>query len=128
MPINLTVALTLPNATRVLVSNVHADEESEVMYLNVEMRTTSATNHVVSTRAIVIRNGVSDQLVRGTLTANGPLTDALQKNNGTLNTPTGFTDALNAWRGNATASGRKAALEAYLLSVGIVDSVSLAGT
>lgn len=127
MPITLTTPYVIPNGTRIVIGRVHPDEDTEIMTIVIELRTPPATNHILSFRTLMIKNGQCDVVSRATLGANQQVADLLLYQPGVLSLSTGFTDAMNAWRGSASASNRKAALEAWCLSSGVIHS-SLTGT
>ena len=127
MPITLSVAITNPNGTRLIIADVHPNDVNSTMTVTLELRTPPLTDHVVSSRTITIRNGASDRISRATLTASQRLEDWLLYEPNVLTTATGYTDAITAWRGGTTAAGRRTALEAQMLSAGTIHS-SLTGT
>lgn len=124
MTVNLNVNINLPNATRWMVNTVQVDDDAARMTVLIQLRTTGVTDLIVYEIPLTVINGVSSKLSRAVPTPLQSVTSVLSV--GSLSTPTGFTDAMNAWKGGGNANARKTALEAYLLSSGIVDS-SLAG-
>lgn len=127
MPITLTTAIVNPNGTRLIIQDVHPNDVNSTMTVTLELRTPSGTDHVVSSRTITIRNGVSDRVSRAVLTASQRLEDWLLYEPNVLTTATGYTDAIAAWRGGTTAAGRRTALETQMLAAGTIHS-SLTGT
>lgn len=127
MSLTLTTPLSLPNGTRLLISHVDVDDDNSVMNVTFQMRSPVATDLLVSQRVIQVRNGLSDRLSRGGMPPGSSYDTGLVVTPGVQSTPTGYTDAINAWRGGATANARKTALETLGLSAGWIDS-TLAGT
>lgn len=128
MAITLTTPYSFPNCTRWLVTGFTTDENAQVAQVVVRFASASGTNLTAQNVKLVIRNGLCDRVVRNSApAANGLLGDvALQAS--ALNLASGYTNAINAWRvGGATPALRAAALEAHLLSVGIIDA-TLTGT
>jgi len=125
--LNLTTPVTLPNGTRLIIVKVESDDENAVMYVTFQLRSPVATDLLAAQRVVQVKNGLSDRLTRGGLVVGSTYSDALNVFVGVLSTPTGYTDAINAWRAQATANARKVALETLGLSAGWIDS-TLAGT
>ena len=125
--LNLTTPVSLPNGTRLIISRVDIDDESSVVNVTFQMRSPLATDMLVSQKVIQVKNGLSDRLVRGGLPVGSSYDAAMIAIPGVQSTATGFTDAVNAWRAQATANARKVALETLGLSAGWIDS-TLAGT
>lgn len=128
MAINLTVPFNVNNGGRLLVFKVAPDDEAAQMGVTLQMRTSVAAGDlVISETTIIIRNGTSDRVSRGTLSAGQGYVGALLYEHSALSTPTGFTDAINAWRGGTSTANRKTALETQMLSAGTIHA-SLTGT
>jgi hypothetical protein len=127
MAITLTTPITNANTTRLIIQDVHAFDNTSTMTVTLELRTTAGTDNIVSSRTVVIRNGTSDRVSKGTLSANMRLDEQLLYEPNAVATATGYTDAINAWRGQTTAAARKTALEAQMLTAGTIHS-SLTGT
>lgn len=128
MSINLTVPFALGNGARLLVLKAEPHDEIAEMTVSLQMRTSVAGGDIViSDVALVIRNGVSDRVSRGVLSAGQNYAGALLYEPRALTTATGFTDAMNAWRGGNSNSNRKVALETQMLAAGTIHS-SLTGT
>jgi hypothetical protein len=127
MAINLTVDFLIPNGKRLVIERAHPNDAVSEFTLEVSLRTTAATNHVVSRKVLIVRNGLSDRLRRNPgLSADQPLEDLLLHDVRALSLPTGYTNAFTAWSASSTPQGRKNALETWCLSSGVFDS-SLAG-
>jgi len=129
MTIALTTPVSIPNVQRWNVANIQVDDEKGSMLVDVEVRTSGATNQIAARARIVIFNfatgGLTTKLSFVTPLLGADVTSILSF--GQLNLATGYTDAVAAWKGGATSAARKAALEAFLLSSGICDS-TFAGT
>lgn len=129
MPITLTSPLVLPNGTRVIFQRVTSDEESQVMTIQVELRTPPATDFVVARRTIQIRNGSSDLLRKHPAPFAGmDLSDNLQVVPGGASTATGYDLAIAAWKAGASPAARRAALEAHAIAGAGWYDASLIGT
>ncbi len=120
MAISLTTAVSVGNGSRLTIK-ARLDEDNAQIDVTVQLRTAVGTDLIHSERMGAIRNGQCDRFVRATLSPGRKVLDALDVEIGKLSKPTGFTDALVAYRVN------RAAFEAHLLSAGYIDS-SLAGT
>jgi hypothetical protein len=98
------------------------------MTIQIEMRTPPASDLVVSRKVIQVRNGTSDRVSRNSSPAVGtPLEDLMILAPGAVSTPTGYDQAISAWKAGANPGARKAALETEGLARGWIDS-SLTGT
>ncbi len=127
MPINLTTPVAITNGTRLVIADVNPNDAAQSMSITYELRTAPATDLLISTATIVIRNSTSDRVLRGAPPVGAGVQAFLRTELNAVATPTGYTDAINAWRGQATAAARRNALDALGLSAGWVDS-SLTGT
>ncbi len=124
--ITLTTSHLLGSATKWQILDVQPNDTNAVAYVTIVLL--NATNLVVSQKTIAIHDGTSDKLDFTTPQVGQSLQEALLFSPSALSTPTGYTDAVNAWRaGGATAALRRTALEAHLLSVGYMGS-TLAGS
>lgn len=125
MTILLTTPVPIPNITRWTASDIRFDDNNFVVTLCVEFRSPPATNQLLSRANILINNGGnSTKISRATPIVGGNSADIFSYGNVTL--PTGYNDAVTVWRNGANATARTNALEAYLLSSGVMDS-SFAG-
>jgi hypothetical protein len=128
--ITLTTSFTIPNGTRLEISKPVFDDDASVCVYSVRLLTPLATNAAVTTwQQMVITNTSSDKIERQMnppvgLVIEDPRRYFVQSSRAT---GTGYTDAVNAWRGQTTANARKTAWEAHLLSAGHIDA-SLTGT
>lgn len=129
MTITLTTPLPVPNVTRWFVSSVRADDDNAVMTIQIDFRSAPATNQLLTRASLQIFNlitgGSSNKISRQIPIVGGNSSDVLTVSQ--ISLPTGYDDAVAAWRGGNTPAARKSALETYLLSSGIVDS-TLTGT
>lgn len=127
----LTVDYLIGNGKRLVIAKVNPDEEQQTMTISWELRTglgATPNDAVLASKVMVVRNGSSDRLNRQASPAAGSrINELLLLEPLALSTPTGFTDAMNAWRAAATTNARKAALEAHGLVVGWIHA-NLAGT
>lgn len=122
--IQLTVAKQLPNFTRWEVDDWEAHERRGYGIVQFILKTGTPTDYTLN-RQLFIRNGLSD--VIGYLAViHGAIGDQLVVTESGLVTPTGFDDADAAFRSGTGGNGRRAALEAFMLSAGIANA-SLAG-
>lgn len=125
--ITLTSPKALPaNANRWNITRVDVREDENYMLVTVTLRTPAATNNIVSTAYIEVRNGTSTKVSYVAPISGLPLSESLAVS--PVSTPTGFDDAMNVWRAGGTNNARKTALEAHLLTANIVDSASMGGT
>jgi hypothetical protein len=140
----LTTAFPVPNPNRIEVAQfdeirtVRNDPNSVTeLKITLEFRSPTPTDREYGSYVIFVRNGTSSQLrVRASYPAGMVLQDMLEVSDapapGGVDTPTGMTTVLAAWRsGSATGSGagnrRKAVMQA-LKDLGIVyQSGALAG-
>jgi hypothetical protein len=129
MALTLTTPFTLANGTRLIITSARPDDDAQILNVSFELRTTvPGGDLVISRKEVSVRNGVSDRIKRNAAPAAGTmLFDLLLFEQQVLSTPTGYTDAINAWRAAATPAARRAALEALGLTAGWIDA-SLAGT
>ena len=129
MPINLTANFAIPNATRLVADKPVTDDDNEVMRVPLELRSAAATNALVTRVILEITNIESTKVARQAAPAVGLNIEDRDRYFLITRrpTPTGFTDAINAWRAGATSAARKAALEAHLLAAGHIDA-TLTGT
>jgi hypothetical protein len=128
---NLSVNFTIPNGQRLEYPKFKWDEENKVLSFDVELRMSAGNGSRVITRVpMEIRDGDSDQLTRQASPAAGINIDdpAGYFVKTKRATPTGYTDAINAWRAANATNTRRSALEAHLSSAGHIDNVSLAGS
>jgi hypothetical protein len=98
---NLTVTFTVSNGTRLRVDVERVNKRDSVITAEVTLRTGAAgtpQDAEISRAIINIRNGRSDLVRRAVVSAGGLLTSALAVDADALSTPTGFTDALAAYR------------------------------
>jgi hypothetical protein len=129
MSITLTTPYALPSSgTRLLITSVRVDDDQQQGFATIELRSAPGTDYVISSQAVVIRNGLSDRVRRNVSPPAGTRIDeALALEQSAVSTPTGYTDAVAAWRGGATPAARRSALEAVALAAGWIDA-SLTGT
>lgn len=128
MPITLTTPFTWPNGTRLVVSRVQPREEQNEMTVVIDLRTPAPTNHIGSSKTLVIRNGLCDRVSRNSSpSALMDWHDFLIFEPSALTLAAGFDNAMAAWKAGANEGVRKAALETHLLSVGVIHA-SLTGT
>ena len=127
---SLTTAITLPNITRLVVGRPTINDDDGVMHIPISLRTPGATDYVVDSIVVAIRNGLSDRLVRTAFPFPGmPIGGLVSIQTSAVSTPTGFTDAVAAWAGGgAGAGGKRTALEGALRTLGIIDPTTLAGS
>lgn len=125
--LSLTTPVTLPNGTRLIISSVSVDDDNAVMGIVIQMRSPPATDLLVAQQLVQVRNGLSDRLSRGAMLPGSQYGDALVIARSVVSTASGYTDAINAWRAQATANARKVALETLGLTAGWIDA-NLAGT
>lgn len=127
--VTLTTPIPVPNVTRWMISAVNANDDTSIMIVTIEFRSAPATNQLLVRATLQIANvvagGLTTKIARQTPIVGGNSSDILTFSQ--LSLPTGYDDAIAAWRSGATPNARKAALETFLLSSGIVDS-SLTGT
>lgn len=126
MAINLTADFVVPNGRRVVIGHVKLNDEDSVGNVRVELRTASATDHLIAHAVVTIRNGKCDRVKRQALAVGGKVTDALVVEPNVLDLPAGFDDLVNAWRAGATPEARRG-IEAFGLTAGWIDP-SLTGT
>jgi hypothetical protein len=115
---NLTVPFTIGNGARMRYVLVSLSTEITV---EATMRTAvggTPPDAEVSTKRFSIRNGRSDRLFRGTVLSGGTLRGALRVDADLVSSPTGFTDALAAYRTSDNAFENHVATAA----VGYVDA------
>lgn len=127
MTLNLTTPIPLPNGTRLSVASINVDDDNSIMSLTFQLRSPNASDLIVSQRVVQIRNGLSDKIAKGSMPVGSGYDSALVVSVSAVSTPTGYTDAINAWRAQASANTRKAALETLGLSAGWIDA-TLTGT
>lgn len=129
MTISLTTPFAIPNCTRWMVTSVNIDDNNLSMLVTLEFRSPAATSQLIARCVLGIYNlatgGLSSKVIRTAPLVGGGVGDILSFS--TISLPTGYDDAVTAWRGGANATARKNALETFLLTSGIVDS-SLTGT
>lgn len=125
--ITMTTARPLGSALKWMISAIEQNDAINVAQVTIALL--NGANVVVSSKAINIRDGISDKLSYNVNPQAGQsMLDALLLSEQAMSTPTGYTDAVNAWRaGGATAAARRTALEAHVLTVGYLDS-TLAGS
>ena len=134
MPINLTTNFNLPGGARLVVDRPSGakmfDEDAEILRVAVELRLAAATNALIVAVLLEITNVESDKIARQATPAVGLNIDDRDRYfvRTKRATPTGYTDAMNAWKAGATPAARKSALEAHMLAAGHIDATSLAGT
>jgi hypothetical protein len=130
MAINLTADFVFLPGRRLVIAKARSNDEEQLLLIDAELRTSSATEQVISKRIVEVRNGPgqSDRLRRNpSLAAGQPFSRWLLVDDKVLLLPTGYTDAMAAMRAAAnTPSARRAALETWCLSSGVFDS-SLSG-
>lgn len=118
--ITLAVSKPLPNFTRWEVDDWDPREKRNEGLVQLILRTGNATNYTLN-RQLWVRNGTSD-VVGYLAVVGGALGDQLVVTENGLATPTGFDDAYAAYRSGNGKAARYAALEAFLLSSGIVNA------
>lgn len=129
MPHNLTNPITLTNAARLVVGRPELiDDDQGIMVIPVELRTTAANNVAIARVLLQVRNGRSDKLLRGSLLTNTEAGALLAVDSLSLTTPTGFDQCYTAFKGGVGAAASRVALEGVLRTLGVFDSVSLAGS
>jgi hypothetical protein len=118
---NLTVPFTIGNGARMRYVLVSLSTEAGEITVEATMRTAvggTPPDAEVSTKRFSIRNGRSDRLFRGTVLSGGTLRGALRVDADLVSSPTGFTDALAAYRTSDNAFENHVATAA----VGYVDA------
>jgi hypothetical protein len=118
--ITLAVSKSLPNFTRWEIDDWDPREKRNEGLVQLILRTGVATNYTLN-RQLWIRNGASD-VIGYSAVQGGAIGDQLVVSESGLATPTGFDDAYAAYRSGVGKAGRYAALEAFLLSSGIVNA------
>lgn len=130
MPGNLTTPFTIGNGARLIFATpdnpfIFNDESQELQY-TLELRTTVAQGDIVICSVqCVVRNGLSTQVARQASPAAGLSIGDWRRYFvvSRRSTPTGYTAAKTAERAAAdTQVGRRAAMEAHLLSAGHIDA------
>jgi hypothetical protein len=119
--ITLTAPRPLGSATRWRVDRVLPNEEAEEALAIVQLLTPGLM--LITDRFVTIRNGASIGVAIDPSPAR--FSDALV--NTSVSTPSGYTDAVNAWRTGDTPAARRAALETWMLSAGVAGA-NMAGT
>lgn len=125
--ITLTAPFALANGTRLVATMAKPDDDEQVFTITYELRTAPATDIVLASQTIRVRNTRSERLQRNASATGIAARDLIQVDPNGISTPTGYTDAIAAWRAAATPATRRAALDAVGLSAGWIDS-SLTGT
>lgn len=126
---NLTTPITINNVTRIIAQRPDINDDTSVMTVPLEIRTTAGSDHVVGRKVVTIRNGLCDQLVRATPAAGMAVEDLVSVSVNALNLASGFTTALAAWAGGGASAGNKrTALEGALRTLGVIDPTTLAGS
>jgi len=118
--ITLAASKPLPNFTRWEVDDWDPREKRGEGLVQLILKTGVATGYTLN-RQLWVRNGMSD-VVGYLAVVGGALGDQLVVTESSLSTPTGFDDAYTAYRSGSGKAGRLAALEAFLLSSGIVNA------
>lgn len=128
MPINLTTPFAIPNGTRLVFARFEFDDDQETLEVPIELRTPGATDARVAGFRMIIRNGACTHVARQAAPppglALGDVSRYFVFSERTV--PSGYADAVNAWRSAGTPGQRRAALEAHLLAAGHIHS-SLGG-
>lgn len=109
------------DVSRLMVVGATIDNAISTVEIVFEVRTTLDTDIFSGIKKIMIRNGLSDCVVKNTA-QNIHATDYVLVNQFAVSTPTGFTDALIA-----LSSGVSTTLQAFLTSSGVIDTALSAG-
>ena len=133
--INLTASLALPNAQRIMSTPPIFNDDLAECRFSMTLITSAAVGAKICSWNMVIRNGLSSQIVRqGTPPVGLNIEDINRYIVMTAaneiperNTPTGYTDLFNAWKAGVDGPARQAAFKTALMTAGHVDS-TLAGT
>lgn len=123
--ITLTTPRPLGSVTKWRVIRVVPDDDNSYAVLTVQVITNA--NFLLAERQLEIHNGLSDHLEWATPPVGGSLGDAVVHTAGGTLTPTGYDDAVAAWRMGANPAARRSALESWLLAANIVGE-TLAGS
>lgn len=119
----LATTRNLPPITRILIAEarINDHDSNPEAYVTLELRT-GATDFIVSTKTITVRNGSCDRVFFNSGAPPGTrIEEALGYEGGALDLPAGYTDGLAAWRSGATKQARHDALLAWMRSVEIID-------
>lgn len=114
---NLTTPFAISNGARMRYSLLHLHVEAQEIVVEATMRTApggAPPDSEVSTRRFRIRNGRSDRLSRGAVLSGGSLRGALTVEEDVVSSPTGFTDALTAYRQSDNAFENHVATAGYV--------------
>jgi hypothetical protein len=127
--IDLTTPFVLQNGTKIDISQPDfRDDTSECKYV-LYLRTSNAANAQICQWDMIIRNGQSIRADRQVSPAVGLVINDLDRYIvlSFRDTPTGYTDAINAWKAGNAGSSRQSAFKSHLLSAGHIGP-SLTGT
>lgn len=123
--IQLATNFNLPPGSRLDVGRPYFDEELERMAVTIRLLTAPGTNAPVASVSLVVTNTDSDKIARQTAPAVGLGIERPERYFIVTQrpTPTGYTDAVNAWRtGGATPAQRRNAFEAHLYAAGHLEA------
>jgi hypothetical protein len=127
--LTLTTSFNLPAGSRLDIKPTTIDDEAQTMLVTVTLMSAPGTGSAIAMTTLELTNVESDKLARQTNPAVGMVIHDRDRYflRTRRATPTGFTDALTAWRGGATMAARRTALEQHLLAAGHLDA-TLTGT
>lgn len=126
MPITLATPVTPAAGTRVgIFTPAYEDEINGVYVVELQLRTASGTNQVISSTRVNVRNGRSDRIVRGSPVAGEPQAAFLKLERDVLATPTGYDQLVAAVDAQTTKAAKRTAAEGVLVSLGVIDPTTL---
>lgn len=127
--IDLTIPFAIPNATKLEIGRPDFDDDTGACLFRLTLKTNNVSSARICAWDMILRDGTSHRVQRQASPAVGLNIEDTQRYViiDTRSTPTGYTDAVNAWRSSGTANNRQAAFKAHLLSAGHIDA-SLTGT
>jgi len=126
MPITLASPVTLSAGTRVgIFLPGNEDETAQRYVVIIDLRTAAPPNQVIARHYLEVRNGHSDRVVRGAPAAGEHQAGFLKLERNALVTPTGYTDLAEAVDAETTKAAKRAAAEAFLVGLGVIDPATL---
>lgn len=134
MPWNLTTNYSgsSQNGARLVFGEFHFNDDTNVMSVSVELRTSNAAgDRKLCGFTMIITDTTSSSVTRNAAPATGLNIDDVTYyfTFGVRSTPTGYSDMFANMRAAAnTRSARRTANEAWMFSAGHIDPVSLAGS
>lgn len=126
---NLTTTFNLPAGSRLDIKPSNIDDDLQTMLVSITLMSAPGTGTPIAMVTLELTNIESDKIARQASPAVGLVIHDRDRYfiRSRRATPTGFTDAINAWRGGATMAARRTALEQHMLAAGHLDA-TLTGT